>query len=265
MADVTALTPGTFSWVELATTDQKAAVKFYGDLLGWSVNEFPMGPGETYSIFQLRGRDAAAAYTMREDERKSGMPPHWNMYVGVKSADDAAKKAAELGGKVVAPPFDVMDAGRMAVLQDPTGAYFCVWQGGRNQGIGVKREPGALCWTELTTGDTKTAEKFYTQLFGWTPKHSTIPGMDYTELAVNGAPEGGMMPTPKDMPNVPPNWLPYFEVRDPDATVKKATAMGAKPIVAPMDIPNVGRFSVVQDPQGAVFAVFKGANAQHGG
>lgn len=263
MADVNSLTPGTFCWVELATTDQKSATAFYRELFGWSVNDMPMGPGETYSIFQLRGRDSAAAYTMREEERKQGMPPHWNMYVAVRSADDTAKRAAELGGKVVAPPFDVMDAGRMAVLQDPTGAYVCLWEGKRNQGIAVKREPGALCWTELTTGDTKAAEKFYTQLFGWTPKHNAMPGMEYTELHVNGAAEGGMMPTPKDMPNVPPNWLPYFEVRDPDASASKAKSLGAKAIVPPTDIPQVGRFSVLQDPQGAVFAIFKGTNAQH--
>jgi uncharacterized protein len=265
MADMNGNTPGTFCWVELATTDQKSAVSFYRDLFGWDVNDQPMGPTETYSLFKLRGRDAAAAYTMRDEERKSGMPPHWNMYVAVKSADEAAKRAAELGGKVVAPPFDVMDAGRMAVLQDPTGAYVCVWQGGKSQGVGVKREPGALCWTELTTGDTKTAEKFYSQLFGWTAKQSAMPGMEYTEWQVNGTSEGGMMPTPKDMPNVPPNWLPYFEVRDPDATATKAKSLGANTIVPPTDIPNVGRFSIVQDPQGAVFAIFKGANAQHGG
>lgn len=260
MSDVSTLAPGTFSWVELATTDQTAAKKFYGDLFGWTVNDQPMGPGEIYTLFQIRGRDAAAAYTMREDERKAGMPPHWTMYVGVKNADEAAKKAAELGGKVIAGPFDVMDHGRMAVLQDPTGAYVCVWQAGKNQGVGVKREPGALCWTELSTGDTKAAEKFYTGLFGWTPKHSTMPGMEYTEWHVGGAAEGGMMPSPA--PNIPPNWLPYFEVRDPDATAAKAQSLGAKTIVPPNEIPQVGKFSILQDPQGAVFAIFRGANAQ---
>lgn len=263
MADVQSITPGTFSWAELATTDQRAAEKFYGALFGWEVNAQPMGPTETYTLFKLRGKDSAAAYTMRDEERKQGMPPHWNMYVGVQNADETAQKASALGGKVVAPPFDVMDAGRMAVLQDPTGAYICIWQGKRSTGLQVKREPGALCWTELTTGDTKTAEKFYTQLFGWTPKRSNMPGMEYTEFHVGSAAEGGMMPTPKEMPNVPPNWLPYFEVRDPDATATKAASLGGRPIVPPTDIPQVGRFSVIQDPQGAVFAIFKGANAQH--
>lgn len=265
MGDVTTLNPGTFCWAELATTDQKGAKAFYGALFGWDIKDEPMGPTETYTLFKLRGRDSAATYTMREEERKQGMPPHWNMYVGVKSADDVAKRAGELGGKVVAPPFDVMEAGRMSVIQDPTGAYVCLWEGKKSTGLQVKREPGALCWTELTTGDTKAAEKFYTQLFGWGAKHSTMPGMEYTEFQVGGTSEGGMMPTPKDMPNVPPNWLPYFEVRDPDASAAKAGSLGAKMIVPPTDIPQVGRFAIVQDPQGAVFAIFKGSNAQHGG
>ena len=131
MAEFSAHVPGTFSWAELATTDQKAGVAFYRVLFGWDVKEEPIGPDETYSIFLMRGREVAAAYTMREDERRIGAPPHWNLYVTVERVDEAVKQAASLGAKVLAPPFDVMDAGRMAVLQDPTGAIFQVW------GIGV--------------------------------------------------------------------------------------------------------------------------------
>src|SRR5688572_16922513 len=128
MADVTSHPPGTFSWVELATTDQKAGVAFYRALFGWDVTDAPIGPNEIYSMFQMRGKEVAAAYTLMADERKAGVPPHWNLYVTVSRADDAAQKAAGLGAKVLAPPFDVMDVGRMAVLQDPTGAVFCVWE-----------------------------------------------------------------------------------------------------------------------------------------
>src|SRR6185503_8196040 len=152
--------PGTFSWPELATTDQKAAVAFYRALFGWDVSETPIGPTETYSIFKLRGKDTASAYTMQEEERKMGLPPHWNNYVSVTNADESAKKAQELGGKVLVPAFDVMEHGRMAVLQDPTGAVFQVWQPKEHIGAMILNEPGALCWTELTTSDTKAAEKF---------------------------------------------------------------------------------------------------------
>src|ERR1700704_20276 len=136
VAEFTSHTPGTFSWPELATTDQKAAVEFYRALFGWDLNEQPMGPTETYSMFQVRGREVGAAYTMRPEEKQSGAPPHWNSYVTVANVDETVKHAQELGAKVFAPPFDVMDAGRMAVLQDPTGAVFQVWQAKKS--IGAK-------------------------------------------------------------------------------------------------------------------------------
>lgn len=257
MAEMTSYPQGAFCWPELATTDQNAAMTFYKAIFGWGVKDEPMGPGEVYSMLSVGGKNLGAAYTMRAAEREMGLPPHWNAYISVKNADDAAKRAEELGGKVVVKPFDVMEAGRMAVIQDPTGAYFQVWQKAKSAGAQVKNENGSLCWTELTTGDTKKAEKFYAQLFGWTAKPSAMPGVEYTEFMVDGKPEAGMMPTPKEMPNVPPNWLPYFQVADVDGTSSKAAANGAKTLVPPTDIPNTGRFSVLMDPQGAAFAVFK--------
>jgi len=259
MADVDSLPPGSFCWPELATTDQKAAVAFYKNLFGWNVNDQPMGPDETYSMFELRGRSVGAAYNMRPEERQSGAPPHWNSYVSVANADDAATKAESLGGKVVMKPFDVMDAGRMAVIQDPTGAFFQVWQPGKHPGTRVQREPGALTWTELSTNDTKKAEQFYTQLFGWGAKVGGEGVNAYTEFSVDGMPGAGMMDSKAYGPDnkVPPNWMPYFQVSDTDATASKAKELGGNTIVPPTDIPNVGRFSVVRDPQGAVFAVIK--------
>src|SRR6478736_6508190 len=171
VADIASHVPGAFSWPELATTDQKGAVAFYRALFGWDLNEQPMGPGEVYSMFQMRGKHVGAGYTMRPDERKMGVPAHWNSYVTVADADESAKQAESLGAKVLAPPFDVMDAGRMAVIQDPTGAVFQLWTPNRSIGAQILNEPGALCWTELTTSDPKAAEAFYTGLFGWTPKH----------------------------------------------------------------------------------------------
>ena len=259
MAEFASHTPGTFSWPELATTDQKGAVAFYRALFGWDLNEQPIGPTETYSMFQMRGKEVAAAYTMRPEERQHGAPPHWNNYVTVTNVDEAAKKAEGLGAKVFAPPFDVMDVGRMAVLQDPTGAVFQVWQAKKHIGARILNEPGALCWTELTTSDTKAAEKFYTQLFGWTPKHGA-PGapMEYTEFSVAGTPSIGMMAKPKDMPaHIPSYWMPYFQVTSVDASASKAKELGGKVMVGPQDIPDAGRFAILVDPQGAVFAVFQ--------
>ena len=136
MAEFSSHAPGTFSWAELATTDQTGGVQFYRSLLGWEVNEQPIGPDGVYTMFTLRGREVAAAYTMRPEERQHGAPPHWNLYVTVASVDESAKKAESLGAKVLAPPFDVMDVGRMAVLQDPTGAVFQLWEAKKH--IGAK-------------------------------------------------------------------------------------------------------------------------------
>jgi predicted enzyme related to lactoylglutathione lyase len=250
--------PGTFSWVELATTDAKAGIAFYRALFGWDLNEQPIGPGEVYSMFLLRGKEVGAAYTMRPEERQSGAPPHWNLYVTVASVDDTVKQAEGLGAKVFAPPFDVMGAGRMAILQDPTGAVFQVWQATNHIGAKILYEPGALCWSELTSRDTTAAESFYTKLFGWTPKHS-VPGagMAYTEFSIQGQPSIGMMAMPAQMPpQVPSYWMPYFQVADCDASTAKAGLLGAPLMVGPHDIPQTGRFAILTDPQGAMFALY---------
>ncbi len=252
---------GTFCWPELATTDQKGAVAFYRALFGWDVVEAPMGPTETYSMFNIKGKSVGAAYSMRAEERQHGVPPHWGSYVTVPNADDAVKRAQALGAKVLAPALDVMDAGRMAVLQDPTGATFCVWQAGKHFGAALLREPGALGWTELATRDTKAAEKFYTSLFGWTAKTGTDAGMEYTEFSNQGASQAGMMPMMPQMGNAPPYWMPYFEVADCDAAVAKAKELGGRIYAPATDIPKVGRFAVLADHQGAVFAVIKMARA----
>jgi len=261
VAEFSSHVPGTFSWAELATTDQKGGVAFYQGLFGWGLNEQPIGPEETYSMFTLRGKEVAAGYTMRPEERQSGAPPHWNLYISVANVDESAKRAEALGGKIFAPPFDVMDVGRMAVVQDPTGAVFCLWQAKLHIGAKILAEPGALVWSELTTRDPKKAEAFYTALFGWTPKHSP-PGapMSYTEFHNQGKPGVGMMEMPSQMPPaVPSFWMPYFQVTDVDATAAKAKTLGGNTMVGPQDIPNTGRFAVLKDTQGAMFAVYKSA------
>ena len=257
MAEFTSHTPGTFTWAELATTDQPAAIAFYRGLFGWDVTEQPIGPDEVYSMFLLRGREVAAAYNMRPEERRTGIPPHWNLYVTVTSASEAVQRAEKLGARVFAPPFDVMEAGRMAVLQDPTGAVFQVWEPKGHIGAKILNERGALCWSELTTRDTDAAEEFYTALFGWTSKRSHDAGMEYTEFAAEGEMRAGMMPMPAQMPpGVPSYWMPYFQVEHCDASVARARELGADVTVPPRDIPSTGRFAILTDPQGAVFAVF---------
>ncbi|MBI1796969.1 MAG: VOC family protein [Candidatus Eisenbacteria bacterium] len=255
MATTTTHAPGTFCWPELSTTDQAGAKKFYSALFGWEMNDSPMGEGEFYTMIGLGGRGVGALYTMRKEEKSSGAPPHWNSYVAVESADAAAARAKQLGATILADAFDVMDVGRMAIIQDPTGAVFCVWEAKKHTGAGVLGEPGSLCWTELMTRDTAKAGAFYTALFGWKTDVMTMGPMSYTVFKRDDTGAGGMMAISPDMGQVPPNWMPYFAVTDTDAIVAKANQVGGRVIAPAQDVPNVGRFAVLQDPQSAVFAV----------
>lgn len=251
MTEVTRHEPGSFCWVELATTDGEAAKKFYGSLFGWGAEDSPAGPDMIYTMLKKKGKSVGALYTMRPDQK--GMPPNWMTYVTVASADEAAKKAKDLGGNVVMGAFDVMDVGRMAVIADPQGAMFSLWQPKKHIGAEVIDEPNAMSWCELQTTDTEAAKRFYTGLFGW----GTKVGGDYTEWQNEGKSIGGMMKIAKEWGPVPPNWLVYFSVEDCDAMAKKAGDLGGGAIVPPSDIPNTGRFSVLRDPQGAVFAIVR--------
>jgi predicted enzyme related to lactoylglutathione lyase len=248
--------PGAFSWLELGTTDQNAAKQFYTSLFGWDVMDTPMGPSELYTIFKLEGRDAAAAYTLRPEMLEAGVPPHWMLYVAVESADDAASRAEKLGGKVMAPPFDVFDFGRMAVIQDPTGAVISVWQAKRHTGIGITGVSGTLCWADLNTPDPKRAGKFYTELFGWKLSPSE-DGSGYEHIVNGEEPIGGIPPAAQHAPGTPPHWLPYFLVADIDASAAEAESLGAKFHLRPMTMEKVGRIAVLADPLGAVFAFYQ--------
>jgi predicted enzyme related to lactoylglutathione lyase len=159
--------PGSLCWIELATSDQPSAKKFYEQLFGWTADDRPMGPDSFYTMFKLDGRDVAAACTLRPDQLQRGVPPHWNLYVAVANVDESAERAGELGASVLAPPFDVFDAGRMAIIQDPTGAILSLWQAKEHSGVLVNNEEGALCWADLMTRDRDKAADFYSALLGW--------------------------------------------------------------------------------------------------
>ena len=246
MTDKTSYPQGEFCWAELTTSDGNGAKHFYTSMFGWAADEVPMAPGEPpYVMLRKDGKDAAALYENKK------LPPHWASYVAVKSADEIAKKAKSLGGKVVAEPFDVMDVGRMAVIQDPQSATFCIWQAGRHIGAKVVGEPNTMCWNELMTEDIESARKFYSALFGWKPKIS--PG--YTEMLVGDTATGGMMQITEEMKGMPSHWWPYFAVADCDASTKKVQSLGGKLHMGPQDIPDTGRFAVLEDPQGAWFNI----------
>lgn len=246
--------PGSFSWIELATTHQDAARTFYTSLFGWTYEDSPMGPDDVYTMFQLNDRYVGAAYTLREQEKAMGIPPHWNLYMTVASADETAAKATELGGKLYAPPFDVMTFGRMAVIADPTGATFCIWEAKDHVGSGVVNEPGALCWADLSTPDQQIAANFYAGLFGWT----TVPGEGgYLHLKNGESFIGGIQAAGTAPPGTPPHWMAYIQVADIGASTAKAKELGASICVGPMVVGTAGSMTVFADPRGAVMALFE--------
>lgn len=246
--------PGTFCWVDLATTDQEAAKAFYARLLGWSYDDRPVGDGVVYSMARLRGRDVAAISPQPERLRQAGAPPSWMSYVSVQDADATAARARELGASLFAEPFDVFDAGRMAVISDPESAVFALWQPGSQVGAGLVNEPGTLSWNDLATRDPDGAQRFYGELFGWSfdevaPIYRTIRNGEQMN--------GGVRVMGQGEEQVPPHWLPYFAVEDLGAAVALANDAGGKALAPPMEVP-AGRFAALADPQGAAFALFAG-------
>ena len=250
--------PGSFCWIELGTTDQSAAKNFYSSLFGWHASDSPMGPGQVYTIFKLEGRDAAAGYTLMPEQQAAGLSPNWLVYISVENADSAAQRAVTLGGKVTRPPFDVMDFGRMAVLQDPAGTTLAVWQPKTHAGIGIAGVDGTLCWADLTVPNRESVERFYCDLVGWSiGKEDEAPEHAYWHIKNREEFIGGIQPPAYTSPGAPPRWLAYFLVSDCDGSAAKARELGAQLYLPPLTVEGVGRMSVVADPQGAVFALFQ--------
>jgi hypothetical protein len=174
----------------------------------------------------------------------------------VEDADRSAGRAGELGGTVLTGPFDAMDLGRMAIVQDPGGAVFALWQAKSHPGLGVRDEVNALGWSELATNDTAQGKAFYTGLFGWESDTQDM-GMEYTVFSAATGMVAGMYALTPEMAGMPPSWMPYFVVNDAEASVEKARSLGATVLKEPADIPGVGRFALIQDPQGAMFYVIR--------
>lgn len=251
MGERTSYAPGTFSWAELATSDAAAAKAFYGALLGWEYRNEPIGHGQVYSIALRDGGQVAALFAAEQ-------PPHWNCYVTVGSADDAITRAGEHGGRVLAEPFDVMDAGRMGVIADPAGAALYLWEPRASIGATLVNAPGAMTWNDLVTPDPAGAAAFYGQLFGWTAQE--VPGASGYRVIRNGErSNGGIMPLDLDRmgPGMRASWLPYFGHEDVDRVVREIEGLGGRALEGPVRVPQ-GSFAVLADPQGAVFAVLTG-------
>ena len=254
MGERSSYTPGTFCWTDLSTPDQAAARAFYSALFGWTNQDFPMGEDSVYSMQLIDGKNVAAISPQPDQQREAGLPAMWNSYVAVESADESAARARELGANVHAGPFDVFSSGRMAVIQDPNGAFFSVWQAGDHFGAGLVNAHGALSWGELYTSDVEGSAAFYRDLFGWTTNPMEGMPMPYSVITTAAGRSNGGITT---MEGVPPSWLVYFGSDDIEATVAKLTELGGQVRMGPMSI-GVGQIAVVTDPQGATFALFAG-------
>ncbi|ABF43507.1 Glyoxalase/bleomycin resistance protein/dioxygenase [Candidatus Koribacter versatilis Ellin345] len=250
--------PGQFCWVELATTDQSAAKKYYQSLFGWTSDDVPMGPDAFYTMFKLNGHDAAACYALRPDQLERGVPVHWSLFISTNNTDESAKRATELGANIILPPFDVMGAGRMAVMHDPTGAVFSLWQAAESTAHLVKGEEGAFCWADLLTKDREKAVAFYTALFGWTiEKEDESPAHGYYHIKSGEDYIGGMPPSESLPPGTHTHWSVYFQTSDCAAKTAQAVSLGGRAFVSNMKIEGAGTMSVVADPQYGTFCIFE--------
>jgi predicted enzyme related to lactoylglutathione lyase len=270
MPDRDGYIPGVPCWIDTSQPDPGAAAEFYGELFGWETEDaMPPGSPGKYFMARLGGRDVAAISSQQD-----GAPPtpSWNTYVWVDSADETAAKVREAGGSVLTEPFDVMDAGRMAVFADPAGAVFCVWQAGRHKGSQAVNEHGSVNFNDLHTRDPEGAKAFYGAVFGWGTMTMgggfsawTLPGYgDHLEelnpgtrerMGEMGAP-GGFIDVVATLVAItdetPSHWGVTFAVDDADAIAKRAEELGGQVVAPPVDAPWV-RMTVLTDPQGATF------------
>jgi predicted enzyme related to lactoylglutathione lyase len=269
--------PGVPCWVDTSQPDPEAAVSFYGPLFDWELEDvMPPDSDGKYFMARVRGKDVAAVGSIPEGAPQQAM---WNTYIWVESADDTASKVRDAGGSVVMEPFDVMDAGRMAVFTDPEGAVFCVWQANQNKGAQLVNEHGTVNFNDLNTRDPEGAKSFYGSVFGWhtlelpggfemwtLPDYGDHLERDNPELRKNmaemDAPKGfedvvaSLVPIGDDQPDTPPHWNVTFAVDDADAIAEKATELGGKVLMPPFDAPWV-RMTIIADPQGATFTASK--------
>ena len=249
--------PGTFCSVDLATTDPAGAMAFYGELFGWEAEAVPGGEETTYTMITLDGDEVCAVYKAHGDWGEGVSPSHWFSSVSVESADATAARAVELGGAALGEAFEVFDMGRVAVIQDPTGAVFGAWQPRSYAGARRVNDPGCFCLNQLNTRDPKRAAGFYSYLFGWEIGRE-VDEPPYWSITNNGWLNGGIMGMPDDAGGTPSHWLVYFTAEDLDKAAERVRELGGTVMVPPTSVPPDGRILVARDPQGAAFALFEG-------
>jgi predicted enzyme related to lactoylglutathione lyase len=253
MPEITKYQQGMPSWMDLATTDLTGAEKFYGGLFGWEAKREPAGEGRFYSMQYLKGKTVAGIMEQSGEQAEQGVPASWYTYITVEDADAVTAKVGKLGGRVISEPFDVFDSGRMAVIQDPEGAFINLWQAKRHIGAQLVNEPGTLIWNELVADDTEKLASFYGSLLDIEMK--PMEGMpEYKLFTVEGKRVAGIFQKGRKLKSLPSHWSIYFAVEDTERIAEKTQSLGGAIITPPVET-QMGCFSVLQDPQGALFQV----------
>lgn len=236
-----------FCWINMLTPNPAESKAWFSKILGWTYEDLA-GMGDS---IRVDGGEIGGLFDLNSPNTPPGTPPLIGVMVKVDDADATSAKANSIGGSAK-PAFDIMDAGRMAEIKDPSGAQIDVWQPMKQPGTDAdKAHHGAPSWYENCSSDTKASAKFYTDLFGWTA--DAMPGMEYTVFSFGGVQIAGMMAITGDMKDVPPHWATYFTVDEVDKTAALAAELGGTVFVPPMDIPQVGRFTGLISPQGVRF------------
>jgi predicted enzyme related to lactoylglutathione lyase len=241
--------PGTPNWVDLGSTDVKAAAAFYSELFGWAVEDMGAESGG-YGLIRKDGRQVGGIGPATDPSRGTS----WSIYFSTDDAEETAASVVTNGGRVILAPLDVMDQGRMSVFQDPTGAYFSVWEPGKHAGAEIVDAPGAMSWVELMTTDVAAAKAFYASVLGVSTRDVEMPnGMMYTLFGADGQNVAGAMAIGPEATPMPSHWSVYFAVDDCDAVADRALELGGGETLR--DSSPAGRLAFLTDPQGGAFCI----------
>jgi predicted enzyme related to lactoylglutathione lyase len=242
---------GTPCWVDLGVDDIARATTFYSKLFGWDIQA---GPPEAdgYTMCLKDGRPVAG---IAPKQGPPGTPSVWTVYIASDDVDATADKITAAGGQILAAPIDVLSFGRAAIVTDPAGAAFGIWQARQHAGLGLANEPGSVCWNENFSRDMDGNQAFYHAVFGYEYGDMSAPDFRYATLKIDGKEVGGIGELGSGFaPEVPAHWSTYFAVGDTDAAVATVTGAGGSVTREPWDSPY-GRMAVVSDDQGAAFSL----------
>lgn len=248
---------GRFVWHELMTKNAAAATKFYPSLFGWSVRDAG-NPSMKYTIVGVGENGVGGIFELTEPMCSSlGTNGSWIGYIAVDEVDQAADRAARLGGKITVPPTDIPNVGRFAIAADPQGGPFVLFRPSAS-GPAHPLPPGTAGtygWNELMTTDWPRAWAFYSELFGWRKKEAVDMGPLGTYQTFGGETDafGGMMNDPNGAPGA--RWQYYVNVDSMEETLARVKAGGGKLIHGPHPVPGGSLIANCLDPEGLSFAL----------